>query len=428
MRDLSPYEGLHDKTGIVCLGEVKSVDNFSRRVRVKTIGMPGGEDLDLYHTRVLHGMWHPEGDEEVSLPRVGTFGVVIFIGSESFWIGACPLDMGSAERQRTNQETLLAGDSIVKTIAGNKIIVRSGGTIEIQSTDICRTFWIPSQNLISSVCQNFELETAGGHIMWNLDKAAGTTNLKLKAWNSLRPDNGVTMNIGTIPESNQEESEDAIQPFAPADMIIDFKQGTLDNKLDFSKRSLRMSVKKDGSIYFDVGPGKFTLKVDAETGNVDFETKGKVSATIKDDVTLNVDGAVTATVKKDITLNADSKVTANIKSDMSAVISGKASISAKGGATIQTDGNAEITAKGNVVATASGNATVSANGKATISGKGGTEVGTGASPTMVQGATVGLGGGGLPVSRLSDQTIGTGNMGAPVVAIAIAGSPKVTSA
>jgi hypothetical protein len=424
MKENSPYTGQYDRSGWATIARVYSVEPQSRTVRVRT----RDDDLDIRICKVLHGFWHPEGDEQVSLPRVGTYGVVLFVGPDAFWVGATGIDMSDGQLQRKNFEKLSSGDWAVKTIGKNKIIVRSGGTIEVQSGDVCRTFWIPSQNLINSVCQNWELETAGGHIKWKLDKKAGTTNLQLKAWNSVAPDNGITVDIGTVPETNKEESEEVIQPLDPADLIFDFKQGTLNEKLQFTKRSLRMSVKKDGSIYFDIGPGKFTLKVDAETGDVNFETKGKVNATIKDDVTLNVDGAVTATVKKDITLNADSKVTANIKSDMSAVISGKANISAKGGATIQTDGNAEITAKGNVVATASGNATVSANGKATISGKGGTEVGTGASPTMVQGATVGLGGGGLPVSRLSDQTIGTGNMGGPVVAIAIAGSPKVTSA
>jgi hypothetical protein len=422
MREKSPYEGTYDRTGMVCLADVKAVNNQARSLTVKT-----RDDLHLYNVRVIHGMWHPGGDEQVSLPRVGTTGVVIFLGSEPYWIGASPIDMADGELQRANLEKIDAGDWIIKTIGKNKIIVRSAGTIEIQSTDMCRTFWIPSQNLINSVCQNFELETSGGSLKWRVDNKTEETNLRLKAWNSLTPDNGITLDIGTIPEINKEESSENIKPFDVSDLVLDFKQGTLDENLEFTPRSLRMSIKKDGSFYFDIGPGKFSLTVAAETGDVQFETKGNVTGLVKKDVNLTVEGKVTATVKKDMTLNADASVIANVKKDLTATVTGKASLNAKGGASIQTDGNAEVTAKGNITATASGDATVSANGKATLNGKGGTDVGSGAAPTNVNGAVVNLGGGGLPVARLSDQAIGIGNDSGPVVSMFISGSPKVTS-
>ena len=428
MREPSPYQGMYDRTGIACLGQVRNIDSESRRLRVNTIGMPGGDDLDLHNVRILHGMWHAEGDEEVALPRVNTYGVIMFIGSEAFWMGACPLDMSSGEKQRTNQVDIDPGDKLIKTIAGNRIIVRSGGTIEIQAAQSCRTFWIPSQNLINSVCQNFELETAGGHLKWRMDKKSLDTNLQLKVWNSVSTtDNGVTMDIGTIPPSNEEVSNDTIKPYAVGDLIFDFKQGTLDDKLKFAKRSLRMSIKKDGSLFFDIGPSKFTLTVDAITGDVNFETKGSVKGLVKKDVELSVEGAVTATVKKDITLNAEANVIAHIKNDMTATIDGKASVSAKGDISVNTDSNANLTAKGNVVASAGGDASVTAAGKATISGTGGTSIGSTSSDTSVSGTAIDLGDGGLPVARMLDQAIGIDSDGGTVVSTIEDGSPKVTA-
>jgi hypothetical protein len=57
-----------------------------------------------------------------------------------------------------------------------------------------------------------------------------------------------------------------------------------------------------------------------------------------------------------------------------------------------------------------------------------TTVGSGSSPTIVDGAIVSLGGGFTPVARLGDLTLGTGNLGIPVIGTILLGSTKVFSA
>ena len=427
MREKSAYEGYLDRTGMACLGWVKDVDAKARVIRVKTIGMPGTDDLDLYNVRVLHGMWHPDGDEEVTLPRLKTYGVILFIGTEAFWIGAIPLLMANGEKQRKNQVTLNAGDKVIKTVAGNRIIVRTGGTIEIQSTQLCRTFWIPSQNLINSVCQNFELETSGGHMKWRLDQKEETTNLQLKVWNGLAPDNAVIVDVGTIPDINNEDSKENIKPYTASDLVFDFRQGGLDDNHNLKPRSMRVSVKKDGSMYFDIGPEKFTLTVDAATGDVNFETKGTITGLIKKDLNTTIEGQVTALVKKDVTATIEGSVSATIKKDLTATVTGKATVTAKGGVDILTDGSATITSKGSATIKATGEAKMSSSAKATVMGDAGTDVGSGGSPTQVQGSMVALGGGGLSVARIGDMVISIGNLGMPAIGTIMSGSPKVTS-
>ena len=68
------------------------------------------------------------------------------------------------------------------------------------------------------------------------------------------------------------------------------------------------------------------------------------------------------------------------------------------------------------------------DGQTVVKGTGGTNVGDSGSPTMVDGQTVALAGGGAPIARIGDMVIGTGNLGAPVISQIIQGSPKVTSA
>lgn len=426
MREQSPYEGTFDRTGLVCLGLVTSVDNLARRLRVKTMGLRGTDDLDLHNVRVL-GTWHVGGDEEIYLPRTGSYGVVIFLGTEAFWLGSAPLDMTSGDGKRANQVELNPGDKIIKTVANNRLVLRTGGTIELQSTELCRTFWIPSSNLISTVCQNFELETSGGYLKWTLDKKEETTNLKLKAWNSLSPDNGITLDVGTVPETANEEAG-SIPGFEAGDLIFDFKQGSLKKEdLTFEKRSLRMSLKKDGSMFFDIGPDKFTMKIDGATGDMTFETKGSVKGLVKKDVNLTVEGAVTATVKKDISLISEGAVTATIKKDLTANIEGKANLTAKGGANITTDGDAKITAKGSANIDATGSVKVTSKADVTIEGTAGTKVGGASSPTDVLGMIVNLAGGGVPVARIGDMVVAVGNLGVPIIGSISTGSPKVTS-
>lgn len=423
------YEGYLDRTGLACLGRVVSTEPKSRTIRVKTIGMAsqGLDDLDLYNVRVLHGQWHLEGDEEVSMPRKNSYGVVIFIGPEPIWLGAIPLDMTTGQAQRANQVVINEGDKIIKTVAGNRIIFRTGGTIEIQSTEQCRTFWLPSENLINSVCQNFELETSGGYLKWKLNKEEETTNLNMKVWNSLNPDNGVELNVGTIIPPETDEPTTDIAAYAEADLVFDFKQGTLSTEdLSFTKRSLRMSIKKDGSIFLDIGPNKFTMTVNAETGDVTFETKGSVKGTVKKDVNLDVEGSVTAKIKKDLTMNVDGSMKATVKGSTDITSTGPAKITTKATADIDATGPVSIKSKATVDIDGIGPVTVKSAALVTLLGTGGMVAGGPGGPTAIDGAVVALGGGGPPVARIGDTAVGA-NAGGPLVATIITGSPKVTS-
>ena len=74
-----------------------------------------------------------------------------------------------------------------------------------------------------------------------------------------------------------------------------------------------------------------------------------------------------------------------------------------------------------------GEINVTATGKMTAKGSTETDVGDPASPTKVDGQTVALAGGGLAVARINDMTVGTGNLGSPVISRIISGSMKVSS-
>lgn len=105
--------------------------------------------------------------------------------------------------------------------------------------------------------------------------------------------------------------------------------------------------------------------------------------------------------------------------------SGEVKITVAGNIKLAIDGNIDMTATGNATVKATGNATVEADGKVIVKGTAGTDVGSASSITKVDGTQVLLAGGGPPVARLGDMVVGTGNLGAPIVANILQGSTKV---
>ena len=88
-------------------------------------------------------------------------------------------------------------------------------------------------------------------------------------------------------------------------------------------------------------------------------------------------------------------------------------------------GSVKIDPTGAVTIDAKTMLTLNALVNATFAGTAQTTVGSGAGITNVLGSLVLLGGGGLPVARVGDQSIGVGYMGIPVVSNIISGSFKV---
>lgn len=431
MRETSPYEGTLNRSGMTCLAYIVSVDSVGRRCRIKTMGVPGlTEDLDIPNVRWVHLAWHPEGDEDTFCPRPGCYGVVTFIESEPYILGFFPLDNSSGGNSRKNLEKLDPGDRVIKTIAGNKIILRSGGTVQIESTAQCRTYWIPTQHLINTVCQNYELATAGGFLNWLLDKKEQTTNLTLQAWDKLAPENALKLEVGTIPApaTPPPAVEGAPAINAEADLIAELSTGPLDPKtLEMSQKNLNVRISKDGTTYIDIGPNKVTLKITGTTGDIEYITKGGVKYTIEKDAAGTIKGSLSALVEKDVTTTVKGAVTVTVEKDLTANITGAGTIKTKGAATV--DAGGALTLKSGAAGTidAKGALEIKSGAAVKIEGKSGTDVGGSSAPTNVNGQIVNLAGGGVGVARVGDMAIGSGNLGGPVISNILQGSPKVTS-
>lgn len=282
MKEYSPWEGTQDNlNGYVALGRITFVDPKTRRARVKTIGLKGKtDDLDLYNVQWISMANGTDGSDDTYIPIAGQYGVIIFINSEPYILGyfqPMPESSASAE-DPPGKEPLLPGDKIIGTRGGNKIILRSGGSVEIQSTEICRILLLPSRNLLTAICQEMEIEADGGSLYWLRDRTSNATTMTLYAYDNLSPTRAVSLEVGS----------------AESGAVLDLQMGSLDpDTLDIATKLFQLSVQPTGDTALYVTDkaqlsiaatgdtsltinGKVTIAVTAESGDVSITTAGKI--------------------------------------------------------------------------------------------------------------------------------------------------------
>lgn len=210
------------------MGKIISVDPNARTCRAKTVGLPGyTDDLDLQDVRILHNAWHGEGDEETFIPRANSYCAILFVGNEPFIIGYVPLQnaSGTANPGSNYSQNLQPGDKTTATVAGNRITLRSGGALEVISTLGCRTYYIPTIEMVYTLCQQWELDTNGGYLHWDnqvndTSTPPGATLFDLLAFDNVTPTKGTRIQMG-LSQENQLPFELAVGPITPDTQTLD---------------------------------------------------------------------------------------------------------------------------------------------------------------------------------------------------------------
>jgi hypothetical protein len=212
-------------------------------------------------------------------PSVGQMAAPFILGFQS------PFDETQQSFQ-AHRQSLNPGDMMWRTRDENFIILRRGGVVQIGATPICQTILVPIKNLMRHFCENWELNTFGGEMLWKVDRDDQTTdgnapttltfNVKSKA-----NDPGYTahLTVGshgdgepttmelTINESGEKDAKVKINcKFTnEGDVLWDVEQ-------DFTvvaKRSISMAT-EDDSISFDSGKD-FAAQA---KGNMNLEAEG----------------------------------------------------------------------------------------------------------------------------------------------------------
>lgn len=309
----SPYEGQLDRlNGKFCLAIVTAVDADNRFLTCRSIGSleAGTDDQYLPNVKIGHIAWNTNGCYGVYIPQIGEYIVVAFINSEPISLCSYPLSDTTVGGQPDNQvDDLQPGDwaivGIGQAIGGSRIIMRSAGTVEIESTKGCRTYWLPMFDTINTVCQNYELEPTGGYLHWTVDPDTAVTVLDLKAYDTDEADNAVRLQLGT----------------ADSGALVDLALGATDDNLDIPTPNLSLQIQPDGTTALNIGQGKITIN-------------------------MTPDGNVTVSIDSDLDVTVKGKVSLDVTGDVDATIEGKTSVTSTGDVEVTTDGDATVKATG----------------------------------------------------------------------------------
>lgn len=323
----------------ICFGRITQVYPEERMVEVKTFGGHGAiDDNHIPKCQWINMDSSPDGDESTSLPRTNSYGLVFFIGGEPFIFGFFSPLTGTGSAQLGDvKEEVNEGDKVLKTIGGNRIIMRAHGEIQIESTSTCRTILFPDRNIINTLCRNYEFRTDGGTVDW--------------------------VNIGNKKTLYRRELRDTLS----RNHVIIEERGNVDGTIisrtiigsgatgggvnqPVYEKTLRNTGELDLFIHAagaDKGH-KFNIK---PSGATSLDVAGKATVTIGADGTTTVD---VGPGKATLTISSDGKVTLNSKSDVSVKATGKVDIDAGGALKAKAGGTCNIEAGGKVTVKGAG--------------------------------------------------------------------------
>jgi hypothetical protein len=90
---------------------------------------------------------------------------------------------GGARGHRHNLEQ---GSMSMMNDSGGGVEVRASGLVKILANTVCARYFIALRNIISDVCENYLLDTAGGRFEWTKkNDQSNQTTLELRAWRLL---------------------------------------------------------------------------------------------------------------------------------------------------------------------------------------------------------------------------------------------------
>jgi hypothetical protein len=134
-----------------------------------------------FDLQVMNPYFHfANGEGFYSMPEVGALCWVCRPSAGRF---AAPFILGyqaphdeENDGFRASRLNLNPGDMMMRTRDENFLILRRGGVVQIGSTPICQTMYVPIQNIMRHFCENFELNALGGEMLWRTDRDDQTTD------------------------------------------------------------------------------------------------------------------------------------------------------------------------------------------------------------------------------------------------------------
>lgn len=245
----SPWEAkpYGAKTSGIAMGYITRVYPESRTCEIKTFaGNPENCDNHIPNAQWLSLDAHPDGDESTSIPKSGAICLVFFVSGQPFvWGFLNPINKDggavNTDQEISAKEVLNEGDKAMKATAGNRLILRAHGEVELVSTETCKIMLFPEdEELISIICKNYELATDGGQIDWKIDEN-DKTKYNAQYNDDLKESNALIDEIGTV----DPEDESIIFRRTVLNDVGEVFTQTINNDGEFTE-FIRARLKDDG--------------------------------------------------------------------------------------------------------------------------------------------------------------------------------------
>ena len=204
---------------------------------------------------------------------------------------------------RSNRLELNPGDMMMRTRDESFIILRRGGVVQIGSTPIAQRLYVPLRNFIQDFCENYQLSTFGGELLWETQRTDQTTTGDAPTKFSLRAKQ----------KANDEEY---------------IAEMTIGSHKDDDHLTMKLAVWTDGSKDREA---VFSLQITNE-GNVTWDIEKDWTQNITGDYALTVEGDISVESKKSVSVKAANAATMESTTG-NAKVSGKIGAELKGGAT-----------------------------------------------------------------------------------------------
>jgi len=241
----------------------------------------------------------------VCVPSGGRFAAPFVLGFQS----AHDMDFDGF---RGGRQTLNPGDIMLRTRDENFVVLRRGGVVQIGATPTAQRMYVPIRNFIRDFCENYELFTFGGELVWSTERDDQTTDGEALTKFSLKVkekgnDRGhvATLSIGSHGESEAttlllevfESGEEGAAIVAHMDIS---KEGSIAWEV---KKSWGLTVSEgdivmgatDGSIELSAG-SSFTAEAQQETAvrstSARVVVEGKTEAVLKSATKAQLDSPV----------------------------------------------------------------------------------------------------------------------------------------
>lgn len=251
------------------------------------------------------------GEGYHTMPEVGAVCMLAFPNDNSppFIMGfkgvpmpSSPPSQGSGDTEevtmRSRRPRLNPGDQAITTRDANFLILRRGGVVQIGSTPLAQTVYIPIRNYVKHFFENMAMHSPSGDMEWRIERVENDPSgdapcTFLFHFNEHAQDAKATVRARCFPVGDGEDPK-TVWDFAIASKSIDRDTGAVDSP------TYTLAIKLDGSKTEFLGANRH-VTID---GDDLLEVHGKRTVKTDDDHLIDAGGNATMKAAKAAVLDA----------------------------------------------------------------------------------------------------------------------------